>query len=100
VSFYQLFRELHELMKRFKNVYDTHEYYTYLKKQRPGWTCELAKVSPLSSTVGSTADGQEDYGVVYKSLEDKTSSNLYIQGFSPDDTMEVSCGLHACKVRN
>jgi len=31
---------------RFKNVYDTHEYYTYLKRQRPGWTCELAKVCP------------------------------------------------------
>jgi hypothetical protein len=35
---------------------------------------------------------KEDYGVVYKSLEDKNSSNLYIQGFHPDDTMEVSCG--------
>ena len=38
-------------------------------------------------------DEQEDYGVIYKSLEDKTSSNLYIQGFRPEDTMEV---CHSC----
>jgi hypothetical protein len=28
--------------------------------------------------------------VIYKSLEDKTSSNLYIQGFTAEDNMEVS----------
>jgi hypothetical protein len=80
---------LHQLTDRFKNVYDTHEYYTYLKRQRPGWTCELAKVCP-SLTALSRADGQEDYGVIYKSLEDKTSSNLYIQGFTAEDSMDVS----------
>ena len=77
-------------MTRFKNVYDTHEYYTYLKRQRPGWTCELAKVR-LTPLVLSSAYEKEDYGVIYKSLEDKTSSNLYIQGFTAEDSMEVSC---------
>jgi len=76
-------------MIRFKNVYDTHEYYTYLKRQRPGWTCELAKVS-CNTSILSEANEQEDYGVIYKSLEDKTSSNLYIQGFTAEDSMEVS----------
>jgi hypothetical protein len=28
--------------------------------------------------------------VIYKSLEDKTSSNLYIQGFTAEDNMDVS----------
>ena len=79
-----------QLMIRFKNVYDTHEYYTYLKRQRPGWTCELAKVCPTLISF-SRADEQEDYGVIYKSLEDKTSSNLYIQGFTAEDSMDVSC---------
>ena len=28
--------------------------------------------------------------MIYKSLEDKTSSNLYIQGFTAEDSMDVS----------
>jgi len=80
---------IHQLTYRFRNVYDTHEYYTYLKRQRPGWTCELAKVC-LTPIESSRADEQEDYGVIYKSLEDKTSSNLYIQGFTAEDNMDVS----------
>ena len=84
-----------KLTDRFKNVYDTHEYYTFLKKQRPSWRCELAKVCPLMLVSDLADDEQEDYGVIYKSLEDKTSSNLYIQGFRPEDTMEV---CHSCLI--